>query len=79
MENYSLLIRVVSALFVSFFLGVLLSPIVISAARKLKAGQPILTYVEQHADKRGTPTFGGFIFLIPAVLVTIAFLWADGL
>lgn len=79
MENYSLLIRVVSALFVSFFLGVLLSPIVISAARKLKAGQPILTYVEQHADKRGTPTFGGFIFLIPAVLVTIAILWSDGL
>lgn len=79
MESYSLLIRAVSALFISFFLGVLLAPIVISAARKLKAGQPILTYVEQHAEKRGTPTFGGFIFLIPAVFVTIAFLWSDGL
>ena len=79
MESYSLLIRVVSALFVSFLLGVILSPIVISAARKLKAVQPILTYIDQHAEKRGTPTFGGFIFLLPAVFVSIAFLWTDGL
>ena len=56
-----------------------MSPLVINAARKLKVGQPILSYVEQHAAKQGTPTFGGFIFLLPAFLVTIIFTLGEGL
>lgn len=56
-----------------------MSPLVINAARKLKVGQPILSYVEQHAAKQGTPTFGGFIFLLPAFLVTMIFTFGEGL
>ena len=74
-----ILIRALLALILSFFLELLLSPLVISGARKLKAGQPILSYVEQHAAKAGTPTFGGLIFLLPCFLTTLAFGLSDGL
>ena len=67
------LICALSSLVVSFFSALLLSPLVLSAARKLKAGQPILSYVEQHAAKAGTPTFGGFIFLLPTLGATLVF------
>jgi phospho-N-acetylmuramoyl-pentapeptide-transferase len=38
--------------------------------RKLKAGQPILSYVDNHIGKSGTPTMGGLIFVLPAAIVT---------
>ena len=37
---------------------------IIPRLRKLKAGQPILKYVETHKDKSGTPTMGGLFFII---------------
>ena len=77
--EYSWIVRALCALILSFAVGLLLAPLVIGGARKLKAGQPILSYVEQHADKAGTPTFGGFIFLIPAVAVTLALTITEGL
>lgn len=67
-----IIIRALAALIFAFISALILSPIVLSVARRLKAGQPILTYVEQHRSKAGTPTFGGFIFLLPAFLVTLA-------
>ena len=73
------LLRSLCALPVSFLAGVLLAPFVIRSAKKLKAGQPILCYVDQHAAKAGTPTFGGFIFLISTLLSVVIFSWTDGL
>ena len=64
-------LRALIALLLSFIVALLLSPLVIASAKRLKAGQPILSYVSQHAGKAGTPTFGGFIFLIPTFIVTI--------
>ena len=77
--NKVVIVRALSALIVSFLSALLFSPIVISGAKKLKAGQPILSYVEQHAAKAGTPTFGGLIFLLPCFLTTLAFGVSDGL
>lgn len=57
------------ALLLSFILSVLGMPVVISITSKLKVGQPILKYVEQHKDKRGTPTMGGLGFIIPSCIV----------
>ena len=71
--------RGILALILSFVAALLIAPLVISFAKRLKAGQPILSYVEQHAGKAGTPTFGGFIFLIPAFLVTLALSYGEGL
>lgn len=61
------------AMLVTFFAGMVIAPIVIKVASKLKAKQTILGYVEQHSQKSGTPTFGGLIFLLPFVVVSIAF------
>ena len=48
-----------------------LCPFVLSATRKLKAGQPILGYVTNHYAKSGTPTMGGIAFLLGTSLVGI--------
>ena len=48
----------------SFVVAFAISPFVIKAARKLKAGQNILHYVDAHKSKQGTPTMCGVIFII---------------
>ena len=58
---------------VGFFVAMFIAPIVIKVAKKLKAGQSILSYVNQHNDKEGTPTFGGFIFIIPTLVTWATF------
>lgn len=57
----------------SFLLSTLALPLVISLAKRLKAGQPILKYVDQHKDKIGTPTMGGLGFIIPCQIVALLF------
>ena len=73
MEKFGTIIGAILALLTSFLVGVVFAPLVIRLAKRLHAGQPILSYVEQHAAKAGTPTFGGFIFLVPSLLTVIAF------
>ena len=53
----------------TFIGGMLLAPLVINIAKRLKANQSILKYVEQHDLKAGTPTFGGLIFLVSVTIV----------
>ena len=52
----------------STLLAVIIAPLIIKIMRKLKAKQTVLGYVKQHEAKSGTPTMGGFIFLIPATI-----------
>ena len=61
---------------VALIFALLLAPLVISVCKKLKASQSILHYVDKHAQKEGTPTMGGFIFLL-AMLVGIFFLISE--
>ena len=61
---------------VALAFSLLLAPLVISVCKKLKASQSILHYVDKHAQKEGTPTMGGFIFLL-AMLVGIFFLMSE--
>ena len=58
---------------VSFVVALVVAPFIIRLLRKLKAGQSILHYVDFHSQKKGTPTMGGFIFIIP-MLVAIPFI-----
>jgi len=53
--------------------ALVVAPFIIRLLRKLKAGQSILHYVDFHSQKKGTPTMGGFIFIIP-MLVAIPFI-----
>lgn len=41
--------------------------------KKLKAGQPILKYVDKHAAKSGTPTMGGVIFITASAIAFLIF------
>ncbi len=47
--------------------------LVIPLLRRLKAGQPVLEYVETHKQKNGTPTMGGLFFIVSATLCFFAF------
>ena len=51
--------------------SVIIAPLVIKLMSKLKAKQTVLGYVKQHEYKSGTPTMGGFIFLIPALVFSL--------
>ncbi len=57
------------ALVFTVFLGILIVPLLI----KIKAGQPILSYVKEHEGKSGTPTMGGLFFITPAVIIFLIF------
>ncbi len=59
------------AFLLSFILSLLGMPLVLAIANKLKVGQPILKYVDQHKGKSGTPTMGGLGFILPSTLVAI--------
>ena len=66
-------IKISLALITSFALAMLIAPLIIRMMRALKAGQPILKYVDKHEGKSGTPTMGGIIFLLPTAIVTAVF------
>ena len=65
----NLLLSVPIAIIASFFAGRITIPFL----KKIKAGQPILKYVETHKDKDGTPTMGGLFFILTAVVVFLLF------
>lgn len=66
--NYQVIIPVL----VSFAISVVLGPVIIPFLRKLKMGQTErVEGVQSHLKKAGTPTMGGIIFLIAAVVTSL--------
>ena len=57
----------------SFLFGCLIAPVIIKLAKKLKAKQTILHYVEAHKQKNGTPTLGGLIFILSTTVIFLCF------
>lgn len=55
----------------SVIFACMIAPLVIKIMSKLKAKQTVLGYVTQHASKSGTPTMGGFIFLLPTLIFSL--------
>lgn len=49
----------------------LISPFVLALCKRLGASQSILHWVDKHAEKEGTPTMGGIIFLIVLLFSSI--------
>lgn len=68
MEDYCLIVE--SAVY-GFLFAIIISPLVISFIKKEKVKQTILSYVEAHSQKSGTPTMGGIIFLIAIPIVSL--------
>ncbi len=65
------------ALMIGFLLSTAFGLIAIPMLKKIKAGQRINIYVENHQRKSGTPTMGGLIFIIPTIITTIILLLTD--
>lgn len=71
MEGYTILITAIVALLMALILG----PVLIPVLHRLKFGQEIREIGPSwHKKKSGTPTMGGFIFIIPVILVTLIFI-----
>lgn len=66
-------VKLILAILSAFLTALIISPLIIRIMRALKAGQPILEYVDKHEGKSGTPTMGGIIFLLPMIVITLIF------
>ncbi len=66
------MIAVLCGFLTAFAAAQLLLPLNIKLVRRLKAGQPILSYVDNHKKKAGTPTMGG-ISIVLALLTALFF------
>ena len=68
-----IIIKSVMAMMIGFITSLLFGLIVIPILKNIKASQTLSIYLERtHALKKGTPTMGGIIFILPTVIITIA-------
>ncbi len=70
MKNYFL------AVFTGIAVSVVVGFIIIPILKRMKFGQNILVYVKEHGYKGGTPTMGGFIFIVGSIISF--FVWKSG-
>ena len=49
-------------------------PLIINILKKKSASQTILSYVENHKEKNGTPTMGGVVFVLITLPISFLFL-----
>ena len=54
----------VAAFIAAALITLIITPLVIAVAKKLKLRQTVLEYVDNHALKSGTPTMGGLAFIL---------------
>ncbi len=71
-----ILAKSILGLTIGFFLSIMVGLFLVPYLRKKKVSQSISIFVD-HQSKKGTPTFGGFIFIIPT-LITMLFLFLRG-
>jgi len=70
--------RLTAALLVGVLGALAMGPVVLPLLRRLKAGQTIRAEMSAaHQAKAGTPTMGGLIFVLPAVIATLLFMPRD--
>ena len=65
------------ALMIGFILSTVFGYFLIPILKKIKAGQRINVYVENHQKKSGTPTMGGLIFIIPTLVTILILLFTN--
>lgn len=66
-----ILAKAAMAILLGFILAITTGLILIPLLRRFHIGQPINSYVGEHMKKEGTPTMGGFIFIIPTIIALI--------
>ncbi len=65
--------KILWALIASFGITAAVMPLVIALSKRLKLRQTILSYVDNHSGKSGTPTMGGIGFIIAIAVSALAF------
>lgn len=71
----SIITKISIVTLVGFILSILIGIFLIPFLKKEKINQRLSIYLEkEHNSKKNTPTFGGFIFIIPTLLVSIVLL-----
>lgn len=73
----ALSVKLLLTFIISLVVGLALAYPIIFLCKKMKAEQTVLHYVEAHHSKSGTPTMGGIIFIIAALVGCACFLWSD--
>lgn len=73
----ALSVKILLTFIISLVVGLALAYPTVFLCKKLKAEQTVLHYVEAHYSKSGTPTMGGIIFIVAALVGCVCFLWAD--
>ena len=70
--------RLIWTIIAAFAMSLVFGPIIVPWLKKLKFGQTIYDLGPQsHKKKQGTPTMGGLIFAIPAIIASVAFAYND--
>ncbi len=59
---------------IAFAMSIIIAPLLIVFFKKIKAGQNILGYVDNHMSKQGIPTMGGIIFILGTILSALFFI-----
>ena len=62
------------ALMIGFIISTLFGLVAIPFLKKIKFGQKINVYVDNHRSKSGTPTMGGIIFILPTIFTVLLLL-----
>ena len=62
------------ALMIGFIISTLFGLVAIPFLKKIKFGQKINVYVDNHRSKSGTPTMGGIIFILPTIFTILLLL-----
>lgn len=70
--------RLIWTIIASFAITMVIAPFIITWLKKLKFGQTIYELGPQtHQKKQGTATMGGVIFVLPALVTSLAFSYQD--
>lgn len=71
-----ILTKSIMAMMISFIFAAITGLIIIPLLKQLHASQSLSIYLKRaHKSKEGTPTMGGLIFIIPAILITLIFIY----
>ena len=63
----------VLAMMISFIFSIICALYVIPKLKKMKANQSLSIYLEErHSEKKGTPSMGGLIFIIPTIISIVS-------
>ena len=70
--------RLIWTVIAAFAMAIVLGPIMIPWLKRIKFGQTIYDLgPESHKKKQGTPTMGGIIFAVPALIAGLAFSYEE--